>query len=156
MTGQPGARLDIVPNWRRLNEMIVDLVDRVPDDRMDWSPRPELWTFQHLFQHVAEAREQWMVRAINDGKPDIDVYRNVATKREIQDALRRTFDRIERTFTDQARLDATYKDRWWAEAPLRDGHWVAFHLLEHDIHHRGELLLYLALLGVQTHDVSTP
>jgi hypothetical protein len=68
----------------------------------------------------------------------------------------RTWERIERVFTDQARLDATYRDRYWAGAPLRDGHWVAFHLLEHDIHHRADLLLYLALLDIETPQVWTP
>ena len=33
---------------------------------------------------------------------------------------------------------------------------VAFHLLEHDIHHRADLLLYLALLGIETPQVWTP
>jgi uncharacterized damage-inducible protein DinB len=97
-----------------------------------------------------------MIRAIADGETNIDVYANVHTGAEIKDAFKRTWQRIERTFTDQAKLDSTYKDRWWAEAPLRSGHWVAFHLLEHDIHHRADLLLYLALLGVATPQVWTP
>lgn len=59
-------------------------------------------------------------------------------------------------FGDQTRLDATYRDLKWKEAPLRDGHWVAFHLLEHDLHHRAEILLYLALLGIETPQVWVP
>lgn len=156
MPGGPSARLDIVPMWGRLNDMLAELVEYVPDDRMDWSPKPELWSFRHILQHIAEAREQWMVRGINDGAPNIDVYANVHSKSEIRDALRQTWQRIERVFTDQSRLDATYRDRWWAEAPLRDGHWYAFHLLEHDVHHRADLLLYLALLGIETPHVSVP
>lgn len=156
MNADASARVNIVPMWRRLNGMLVELVDVVPDEQMEWSPRAELWSFRHVLQHLSEAREQWMVRAIDDGEPNIDVYANVHSKDEIKDALRRTWERIERTFTDQARLDATYRDRWWTEAPLRDGHWVAFHLLEHDIHHRADLLLYLALLGVATPQVWTP
>ena len=149
MTTEASARLDIVPIWKRLNEQLVGLVDEIPDDRFDWSPKPELWTFRHLFQHLAEAREQWMVRAIDDGEPNIDVYKNVHSKEQIRDALRRTWERMERTVTNQAKMDATYRDRWWAEAPPRTGHWVAFHLLEHDIHHRAEMLAYLALLGIE-------
>jgi uncharacterized damage-inducible protein DinB len=33
---------------------------------------------------------------------------------------------------------------------------VAFHLLEHDIHHRADIFLYLALLGIETPQVSVP
>ena len=156
MHAESTARLDILPIWRNLNDMLIELVDFVPDDRMQWSPRPELWTFHHVFQHLCEAREQWMNRAIADGETDIDVYQNVHSKDEIKAAFRRTWERIERVFTDQARLDATYRDRYWAAAPLRNGHWVAFHLLEHDIHHRADMLLYLALLGIETPQVWTP
>lgn len=150
MTSETSARLDIVPIWRQLNDMLIELVDAVPDDRMDWSPKPELWSFDRIFRHLADAREEWMVRAINDGEPNIRVLENVHGKDEIKAAFQQTWERIERSFTDQARLDAEYRDRWWAEAPLRTGHWVAFHLLEHDIHHRADLLLYLTLLGVET------
>jgi hypothetical protein len=39
------ARLDIVPIWRTVNDMLIELVDTVPDDRMDWSPKPDMWAF---------------------------------------------------------------------------------------------------------------
>ena len=156
MSIESSARLDIVPIWGRLNDMLIELVDIVPDDGMDWSPKPELWGFRRILVHLCDAREEWMTRAINDGEPNTGDYASVRSKDAIQEALRRTWDRIERTFTDPAKLDASYKDRWWDKAPLRDGHWVAFHLLEHDIHHRADLLLYLALMGVETPQVWTP
>ena len=36
------------------------------------------------------------------------------------------------------------------------GHWIAFHLLEHDIHHRSDIFHYLALLKIEHPDVGTP
>jgi hypothetical protein len=60
----------------------------------------------------------------------------------------RTFERVERFLRNQAQLDAVYTDEWNGEKLVRDGHWIAFHLLEHDIHHRCELLQRLALLGI--------
>jgi uncharacterized damage-inducible protein DinB len=146
--GGGSSGLEIVPIWGRLNEQLVELVEHVPDEHFDWAPKAELWSFRRLFVHMAEAREQWMTRAINDGEANF-VGQRALSKLEIKDALRDTWKRIERTFADQAKLDATYKDRWWAEAPPRTGHWVAFHLLEHDLHHRAEMLLYLALLGIE-------
>ena len=156
MTADRGARFEVLASWRRLNGMLIELVDTVPDERMGWSPTPELWSFERIMLHLCEAREEWMVRAIADGEPNIGVLQNVRGKPGIRDAFQRTWERIERTFGDQAKLDAIYRDRWWTEAPPRTGHWVAFHLLEHDIHHRADLLLYLALGGVETPQVWTP
>jgi uncharacterized damage-inducible protein DinB len=140
--------LEIVPIWKRLNEQLIQLVDQLPDERLDWSPQPDMWGFRRLFVHLAAEREEWMTRAINDGEPNV-VSQSAQSKDQLKDALRSSWRRIERTITDQAKLDATYKDRWWAGAPLYDGHWVAFHLLEHDIHHRADMLVYLALLAVE-------
>ena len=156
MATSDSARFDLLPVWAKLNDVLVEPVDFVPDEHMQWSPKPKLWTFHHLFQHLCEAREQWMQRAIADGAPNIDVYANVHTKDDLKSAFRDTWDRIERVFSDQSRLDATYKDLWWKEAPLRDGHLVAFHLLEHDIHHRADIFLYLALLGFEIPQVWVP
>jgi uncharacterized damage-inducible protein DinB len=141
------ARLDIVPMWTRLNEQLIRLVEQIPEEHLDWSPRSEMWSFRRLFGHMAEAREQWMTRAINDGAPNY-VGQRVLSKDEIRDALRETWERIERTFADQAKLDAAYKDQWWDKAPMYNGHWVAFHLLEHDIHHRADMVVYAELLGL--------
>ena len=68
-------------------------------------------------------------------------------------ALRRTWQRLEPFLRDEKKLDATY-DADWGESPT--GHWIAFHLLEHDIHHRADVFHYLALLGIETPDVGTP
>ena len=78
MAGEGSAKLDIVPTWANLNDMLIELVDFVPDERMDWSPKPELWTIRHLFLHLNEAREQWMNRGINDGETDIEIKIEVA------------------------------------------------------------------------------
>jgi uncharacterized damage-inducible protein DinB len=154
MGAESPSRLDIVPIWKRLNDGLVQLVDHVPDGKLDWSPRPPLWSFRRSFWHLAEARDQWMNRAINDGQPNIAGGEDV-TKQEIRDLLHGTWQRMERTLSDQAKLDATYRDRYWREAPDYTGHRVAFHLLEHDIHHRADMLLYLALLGIETPQVWT-
>jgi uncharacterized damage-inducible protein DinB len=36
------------------------------------------------------------------------------------------------------------------------GHWLAYHLLEHDVHHRADIFAYLALLGIEHPQVETP
>ena len=156
MTADPAARFDLLPIWRRVNEMLIDLAGLVPEERLDWAPRDDLWSARRLFLHLCDAREEWMTRAFADGEPNIGFPKVAHSKDDIREALRGTWERVWRTVGDQAKLNAVYRDRWWAEAPPRDGHWVAFHLLEHDIHHRADILMYLALLGVETPQVWTP
>ena len=61
-----------------------------------------------------------------------------------------------RFLSDPAKLDGIY-DRTWAAGQTErfTGHSIAFHLLEHDIHHRANIIDYLALLGIETPEVGT-
>jgi len=145
-------RVDITPTWARLNDELIRLVDYVPDEKFDWSPMPELWNFRGILLHVASARDNWLGRDLKDGIDAPDVRGTVRTKPEIQQAYRRTWDRLEAFLRDEAKLDATYTTPW----EVTNGHWIAFHALEHDIHHRADILHYLALLGIETPEVGTP
>ena len=144
--------LDITPVWARFNESLIALVDRIPDDQMNWSPKPELWNFRGILLHIADARDNWMRDQIKDGEEPPNVWLNVRSKQEVQDAYRRTWDRVARFLSDESLLDSQYDDY----AGRVSGHWIAFHLLQHDIHHRADIFHYLALLGVDTGDVGTP
>jgi uncharacterized damage-inducible protein DinB len=144
--------LDIVPVWSRLNDGLIKLVDYIPDDKMNWSPKPELWNFRGILLHIASARDIWMGTTVKDGVDAPDVWRTVRSKDEIKEAFRRTRERLEPFLRDEGRLEATYDD----DPEPVSGHWIAYHLLEHDIHHRADIFHYLALLGIETPDVGTP
>lgn len=144
--------LDIAPVWGRFNESLIKLVDYVPDDQLDWSPKPELWNFRGILLHIAAARESWLGELVKLEGESLDVWGTVRTREQIKSAYAHSWQRVERFLGDQAKLDATYQDD---EGPVT-GHWVAFHLLEHDIHHRADIFHYLALLGIETPDVGTP
>ena len=151
MSNNGFARLDIVPTWARFNDDLIRLVEHVPDDKLNWSPKPELWNFRGILIHIGFARDQWLGNVVKDGVVGPTAFPR--TKEEIVQALRRSWQRLEPFLRDEERLDATY-DVDWGEAPT--GHWIAFHLLEHDIHHRADIFHYLALLGIETPDVGTP
>lgn len=144
--------LDITPIWARVNDELVRLVDYVPDDKLDWSPKPGLWNFRGILFHIASARDTWLSRDIRDGADAPGVERTANTKAAIQDSLLRTWKRLAAFLSDAAKLDATYTTPW----ETASGHWVAFHALEHDIHHRADILHYLALLDIEHPEVGTP
>ncbi|MEX2245990.1 MAG: DinB family protein [Dehalococcoidia bacterium] len=149
--------LDVTPTWANLNQSLIRLVDHVPEDRINWSPKPELWNFRGILLHIADARDNWLGSTVRDGTEWTAVWHKVRSKPEIQEAFRRTWTRLERFLSDPALLDATYDTVDAGEPPdMKPGHWIAFHLLEHDIHHRADILHYLALLGIETPDVGTP
>ena len=145
-------RLDISPHWRGVQEHLLQIVDLVPDDKLNWTPRDDLWNFRGILIHVADARDRWLAdgtHGVHDGEPYPNIWLTARSKEDLKRELSRTFDRLQRFLTDQAQLDAVYVDEFQGETLTRDGHWIAFHLIEHDIHHRTELMQRLALLGIE-------
>jgi uncharacterized damage-inducible protein DinB len=146
--------LAITKYWAPLNEQVIALVDLIPDDKLNWSPKPELYNFKGILIHMSAARHGWMSRDVQDGEESPDVLRLAQTKEGIKEQLRVSWARMERFLSDRERLNATYEFDW--ENPHADGHWIAYHGLEHDIHHRADIFHYLALLGIEHGDITTP
>ena len=153
MPENSSPRIDITPTWSRFNDELIRLVDYVPDDKLNWSPKPELWNFRGILLHIAATRDGWLSGDVKDGVEAPDVWRTVRTKEEIQQAYRRTWERVALFLGDDSKLSAIYPDD---DGRQLSGHWIAFHLLEHDIHHRADIFHYLALLGIETPTVGTP
>ncbi len=157
MTASAFASLDIVPMWARLNDGIVRLVDYIPDDKLNWSPKPELWNFKGILVHLCGARHGWLADAVRDGAQSPDVIREAQTKEGIKRHLDLSWKRLERFLSNREQVAATHEGTHPDGEPFAlSGHWIAYHLLEHDLHHRSDIFHYLALLGIEHPQVGTP
>ncbi len=139
--------------WRRLNDGLIDLVDFIPDDKLDWSPREELWGLRTILSHVSSTRQNWLTP---DGVSREEVLDSVKTKDDVREQLRKSWVRVERFVSEQRYLDRVYEGSRGDVGYSYSGHWIAFHLLEHDIHHRADVFHYLALLGIEHPEIGTP
>ena len=148
--------LDISSEYVRVTDHLIALVDCIPDDKLDWSPKPELWNFKGILLHVATARHGWLGFDVKDGEATPDVLREGQTREGLKEQLRLSGERLKRFLSDPAKLDATYESLYLGETTTFTGHWVAYHLLEHDVHHRANVFDYLALLGIEHPNVETP
>jgi len=147
------ASLDIVPVWARMNEGLIKLVDYIPEDKLDWSPKEGLWNLRGIVIHISMARHNWMAHDVKDGEETPNVLRDGQTKEGMKGQLQLSWDRMERFLADPTKLAAVYSGRF---DDALTGHWLAYHGLEHDIHHRADVFHYLALLGIEHPDVGTP
>ncbi len=153
MTTNSHGRLDFAAQWGRLNDTIITLVDYVPDDKLDWSPQEELWGFRTILSHVSSTRENWLTP---EGVDREDALATVTSKDDVKERLRQSWVRVERFLSEQRYLDRVYEGSRGDFDYSYSGHWIACHLLEHDIHHRSDIFHYLALLDIEHPQVETP
>ncbi len=123
-----------------------------PDSAMDFRPAPKSRSVLEQFEHQVQSEGRWMVGmlGIDTGDP------NPAEK------TKRGY--IEKYRADaQRRLEIlrTKPDAWWKEAATffemsRSRAWIFTRRLNHSTHHRGQLIVYLRLLGLQVPSVYGP
>ena len=151
------GRLDFAEQWGRMNDTIMALVDYIPADKVNWSPREDLWNFRGILAHIIMVRHNWLGNVVRDGD-DYDVagvLARLGTPDEVKEALKESWERVERFLSDQTKLDAMHEGHGGPD-DLLSGHWVAYHLLEHDLHHRSDIFHYLALLEIEHPEIGTP
>jgi len=127
------------------------VVDSIPNGRFEWAPGDGRWSFADLVRHLG-AIERWMFaenvagresrypghgRELADGRDAVVAYldRCHAESREIFGAL--SAEDLESRCSTPAGIQIT---TWkWLRA-----------MVEHEVHHRGQIYLMLGLLGVTT------
>ena len=136
------------------------LLERVPSDKVEWKPHPKSFPLGHLAQLVAGIPE-WMTRTLRESSIDLAGGRGYSF--QPTDVLLATFDRnVEgaraalQSVTDAA-LDQPWSLKMGQQVLMTSprGPVVRQHL-NHMIHHRGQLTVYLRLVDVPLPSIYGP
>lgn len=136
------------------------LIERVPGDRGEWKPHPKSFSLGHLAQLVA-TMPGWITRTVRGD--DIDLSEGPGYSYETTETLLAQFDqhvREARQEIERAK-DEDYGQPWSLKRgeetlfTLSRGAVVRMHI-NHLIHHRGQLSVYLRLLDVPLPSIYGP
>jgi uncharacterized damage-inducible protein DinB len=136
------------------------LLERVPGERMEWKPHPKSFSLGHLAQLVAWM-PGWTTSMLRE--PAIDLAATAGYSIETPEALLREFDRNVREGREA--IAGVRDEELGAPWSLKRGATVLFTLprgvvvrqhINHLIHHRGQLSVYLRLLDVAVPSIYGP
>lgn len=137
--------------FEKIRERTLKVVRCIPPDRIDWTYRPAKFTFADIIRHLA-AIERYMYAENVQGRPSrypghgrqlADGYEGVL---EFMDRMHREAMEIFRSLSDD---DLKRKCMTPGGATIATWKWLRA-MIEHEVHHRGQLYLYLGLLDVET------
>src|SRR5690349_890348 len=131
-------------------------LERVPQDKLGWRPHEKSHTAGELALHIASVPAGVVRSASLDQSPLPDfnkLFTQPKGTQEILAALDQSIEIVRKELPkfDDARLQQT----WSGTADGRTvismprGHFLRFILMNHWIHHRGQLGVYLRLLGAR-------
>jgi uncharacterized damage-inducible protein DinB len=138
------------------------LLERVPEDRIDWRPRARSWTLGQLAQHVATL-PMWGSITLTQSELDLEASGAppaLRTRAELLDAFDRNVAGTRAALA--GRTDGELLAPWTLK---KGGHavfsmpkvsvWRSF-VLNHLVHHRGQLSVYLRLQDVPVPSIYGP
>jgi len=142
--------------WPKIRKGLLTILDEFHDEDLAFTPVEGGWTTGRIMLHISSAANYWLHSGILS--PD-NVYRSGESTLEnypTLDAIRAYLaDEQQRTLSLLEGFDINV---WNQPFRYPDGYYytpgrVFWHVLEHEIHHRGELSLIMGLLGRDGLDV---
>ena len=137
--------------WEKVRGRTQRLVDLIPEDRVEWTWQPGKFTLGDLVRHLA-AIERYMYAENAARRPS----RYPGHGRELADGLPAVRAFLGRCHAETVEIlrglsDADLREKCVtpAGATLSVGKWLRL-MVEHEIHHRGQIYMALGLLGVAT------
>lgn len=141
---------DLREHMKRYRDVTIHVLEFVPDDKLAWSPGEGLRTFAEQFLHIAQV-ESFYAKGFFASHYDFDQLKPPGEP-ITRDGLRQRLSDAH-AFTDEkiASLDHGKLDELMqvpnVPVPWTLRSWL-WYLVEHEIHHKAQLALYLRQIGI--------
>lgn len=137
-----------------IRERTMRVARCVPPDKMDWSCAPGKFTLGDLLRHLA-VTERYMWAETVQCKPS----RYTSHGKELAESLDAVIALMEKLhaesmdiFSRLSDADLRRKCSTPAGAEIQTAKWLRA-MVEHEIHHRGQIFMYLGMLSVPTQPI---
>ena len=140
--------------WNQIHAGTLATLDKFSGSELSYVPYEGGMPVGRIALHIADAEEGWFRMAVTKERQDWPsdyTLDNYQTKEAIKDLLSEVHAKT-MTYLETLTLDdlATEFEAPWGKFTIG---FVIWHVLEHEIHHRGELSLILGTLGREGLDV---
>jgi uncharacterized damage-inducible protein DinB len=142
-------------HWDEVRRGLYAALEQLTDEQLSFVPREGLWSLGQVACHIAEGEEHWFRHYIHNRWPAesdrlrLSDYGSVTALKALLAQVHARTDQWLETL-DEGDLAHEVILPWGGRCSVRFAIW---HILEHEIHHRGEIYLMLGLLGMEAPDV---
>ena len=135
----------------KAHQRTVRVIRCIPPDKLEWSYAPGKFTLGDLVRHIATIERNMFAENVQ-GKPS----RYAGCGKELADGYDQVLQFMESKHRESVEIfsrlspdDLNRKCETPGGASITVWKWLRS-MIEHEIHHRGQIYLYLAMLGVAT------
>jgi uncharacterized damage-inducible protein DinB len=146
--------------WETYQQSLVETTESLSAEHLALPVAPHHWSIGMVLNHVIGARVFWIQRWLGEGDPSLvhwdEDQQSVRTAAELVAGLKETWHLIADALASFTPADlgkifptpAFLSEEERQFFPPQTLQWIIWHVLEHEIHHGGELSLALGGLGL--------
>jgi uncharacterized damage-inducible protein DinB len=139
---------DVQADLANTRELIINMVDAMPEDKFGFKPTPAQQSFGERAMHIVQV-DQFLFRTLGAKTPAPEINMKATTKAEILTALRQSYEwqtAVLKEFTDQQLVERITPPGFLGTSASRLR--VLYYDLAHTQDTYGQLVVYLRLSGV--------
>jgi len=163
MQQQTQSTLDVIyESWRGYHEKLRDCIAPLTNEQLSLQPAARMWPLGQIVQHIISVRAGWFSGTLQDDDEAMNEYMSwgqrdspdrstVELVRGLDETWAFIEARLQRWTPDDCAM--TFPDEWDGQVYQVSRSWVIYHVLEHDLHHGGEVSLLLGMNGLRGPDI---
>ena len=163
MQPQTPSTLEVIyESWRGYHEKLRNCIAPVTHEQLLLQPAPRMWPLGQIVQHIISVRAGWfsgtlqytddvMNEYILWGQRDSPERSAVELVRGLDETWAFIEARLQRWTPEDCAM--TFPDEWDGQVYQVSRSWVIYHVMEHDLHHGGEVSLILGMNGLRAPDL---
>jgi uncharacterized damage-inducible protein DinB len=149
----------VYAGWGDYQRLLVEAVAPLTPDHLSLRAAPTLLSIGEIAAHIIAARVVWFHRVMGEGSVSLapmgawDDENNPPklNAADLERGLERTWDMIADALDGWTTNDFSADFEWRGQRRTRQ--WIIWHLIEHDLHHGGEISLTLGQYGLRAPDL---
>ncbi len=152
----------IYENWQSYHKKLRDCIGLLTNEQLMLQPAPHMWPLDQLAQHIISVRAGWFSGTLQDEDAAMHEYMlwgqrdsPARSAAELVHGLNETWAFIEARLQRWTPDDCTqtFPDEWDGQVYQVSRSWVIYHVMEHDLHHGGEISLILGINNLRGPDI---
>lgn len=155
---QNSTLVNFYSNWEKYQRGLVEAIKPLTTEQLGLRAAPNLRSIGKLAFHIADTRVGWFYHTMGEQGDEIAHLVNPPSEdpsplsaNELVRMLETTwqFMKVRLHGWTEADMERMFEDEWEGKKYLLPRAYIIWHLIEHDVHHGGELALTLGMNGLQ-------
>ena len=157
MTDKQTTLVTLYKGWDVYQEQLVKAITPLAAEQLALSAAPQLRSVGMIAAHIVGARVRWFHRLMGEGSADIHLLGTwdrpeapIRSAAELVEGLEESWQLMQNSLAHWtlADLDYVFEGAYSGEDYSLTRQWIIWHVIEHDLHHGGEISLTLGAHGL--------